>query len=155
MERAPAWNAISACYLTRIERSILEQRGDSIAGLVSGDAVCVVDLGAGSGDKARVLLQRLRARGADVCYAPVDVSAAALWQAGPAARLGAMHPPRAAALCSALLYVLRLGLGEPEAPSLRPGLFETRSASTSSNRLARTAAESGFCPVTKFRSSTI
>jgi L-histidine Nalpha-methyltransferase len=68
-------------YLSRIERSILEDRADAIGDLVGGAPVCVVDLGAGSGDKTQVILQRLRERGADARYAPLDVSAAALWDA--------------------------------------------------------------------------
>jgi dimethylhistidine N-methyltransferase len=40
-----------------------------------------VDLGAGDGVKTRILLERIHARGGDVRYAPVDVSAAALWSA--------------------------------------------------------------------------
>lgn len=68
-------------YLTRVEREILERHADAIVDLVCDEPVCVVDLGAGSGDKTRVILQRLRERGADVRYAPLDVSAAALWDA--------------------------------------------------------------------------
>lgn len=72
-------------YLTRVERAILETHAGDIAALVSGEPVCVVDLGAGSGDKTFVILQALReaqARaGLEVRYAPLDVSAAALWDA--------------------------------------------------------------------------
>jgi L-histidine N-alpha-methyltransferase len=70
-------------YLTRVERSVLETHARDIAALVQGEPVCVVDLGAGSGDKTFVILQALReARdGHEVRYAPLDVSAAALWDA--------------------------------------------------------------------------
>lgn len=68
-------------YLTRAEREILETHADSISDLIGDEACCVVDLGAGSGDKTQVILERMRARQIDVRYAPVDVSAAALWSA--------------------------------------------------------------------------
>lgn len=70
-------------YLTRVERAILEQHANDIAALVQHQPVCVVDLGAGSGDKTCVILQNLREEGAqrEVRYAPLDVSAAALWDA--------------------------------------------------------------------------
>ena len=70
-------------YLTRVERAILEQHAIDIAALVQHEPVCVVDLGAGSGDKTCVILQKLREEGTqhEVRYAPLDVSAAALWDA--------------------------------------------------------------------------
>ena len=66
-------------YLTRVERTILQHHADQILGPVLGQPVCLVDLGAGDGHKTRILLERMNALGADVRYAPVDVSAAALW----------------------------------------------------------------------------
>ncbi|HTU57856.1 MAG TPA: L-histidine N(alpha)-methyltransferase [Polyangiales bacterium] len=68
-------------YLTRAEHSILETHADDIDDLIGHEACCVVDLGAGSGDKTQVILSRMRERERDVRYAPVDVSAAALWSA--------------------------------------------------------------------------
>lgn len=68
-------------YLTRVEQAILEAHADQIIAPVVGEPCCVVDLGAGDGLKTRVLLERIHARGGDVRYAPVDVSAAALWSA--------------------------------------------------------------------------
>jgi dimethylhistidine N-methyltransferase len=68
-------------YLTRAEREILETHAGAIDDLIGHDACCVVDLGAGSGDKTQVILERMRERQRDVRYAPVDVSAAALWSA--------------------------------------------------------------------------
>jgi len=68
-------------YLTRAEREILETHADAIDDLIGQEACCVVDLGAGSGDKTQVILGRMRERQRDVRYAPVDVSAAALWSA--------------------------------------------------------------------------
>jgi L-histidine Nalpha-methyltransferase len=66
-------------YLTRTEHAILSHYADQIVSPVVDQPACVVDLGAGDGNKTRLLLERLHARGADVRYAPVDVSAAALW----------------------------------------------------------------------------
>ena len=68
-------------YLTRVEREILETHASAIAALIGDEPSCVVDLGAGSGDKTQVILGCMRERHHDVRYAPVDVSAAALWSA--------------------------------------------------------------------------
>lgn len=68
-------------YLTRAEREILETHAGDLDDLIGHEACCVVDLGAGSGDKTQVILSRMRERERDVRYAPVDVSAAALWSA--------------------------------------------------------------------------
>jgi dimethylhistidine N-methyltransferase len=70
-------------YLTRVEQKILVQHAADLDALIGdGDApCCVVDLGAGSGDKTQVVLEHMRKQGRDVRYAPVDVSAAALWSA--------------------------------------------------------------------------
>jgi L-histidine N-alpha-methyltransferase len=85
-------------YLTRAEREILETHASSIDALIGVDACCVVDLGAGSGDKTQVLLGHMREAKRDVRYAPVDVSAAALWSAEqsmqrrlPGLRVDAVH----------------------------------------------------------------
>ena len=76
-------------YLTRVEHAILEAHADRIIAPVLDEPCCVVDLGAGDGLKTRVLLDRIHARGGDVRYAPVDVSAAALWSAQRNLRLQA------------------------------------------------------------------
>ena len=68
-------------YLTRVEQQILETHADRIIEPVLAEPSCIVDLGAGDGKKTRILLERIHARGGDVRYAPVDVSAAALWSA--------------------------------------------------------------------------
>ena len=68
-------------YLTRAEREILETHAGAIDDLIGEEACCVVDLGAGSGDKTQVILGHMRERQRDLRYAPVDVSAAALWSA--------------------------------------------------------------------------
>ena len=68
-------------YLTRTEHAILADHAERIVSPVLGQPACVVDLGAGDGHKTRILLQAMHELGADVRYAPVDVSASALWEA--------------------------------------------------------------------------
>lgn len=65
-------------YLTRSEQAILNAHANEIADLVANESVCIVDLGAGSGEKTRCLIDAMYRRGIDVTYAPLDVSAAAL-----------------------------------------------------------------------------
>ena len=64
-------------YLTRTERAILEANADEICQL-AGSNLTVVELGAGTADKTRILLRRLLGRQMRVVYVPVDVSRAAL-----------------------------------------------------------------------------
>jgi len=69
-------------YLTRTERSILSQRAEEIVALAAGpDALHMVELGAGSCDKTRILLKAAVDRQDTVLYEPVDVSATALAEA--------------------------------------------------------------------------
>jgi L-histidine N-alpha-methyltransferase len=59
-------------YLTRAERSLLEQ---CIAEIVRSVRPCsLVELGAGSATKTRIILDEMRANGCAECYVPVDVS---------------------------------------------------------------------------------
>jgi L-histidine Nalpha-methyltransferase len=59
-------------YLTRAERLLLEQR---IAEVVSEVGPCsLVELGAGSATKTRIILDEMRVNGCAECYVPVDVS---------------------------------------------------------------------------------
>jgi dimethylhistidine N-methyltransferase len=67
-------------YLTRVEREILEAHGAQVASVFADQKVVVVDLGAGDGSKTAILLSALLRRCAQVRYAAVDVSAAALKQ---------------------------------------------------------------------------
>ena len=67
-------------YPTRTEREILIQHREAILD-AAGGPLEVVELGAGSASKTRLLLEALVARQARVRYLPVDVSAAALAQA--------------------------------------------------------------------------
>jgi dimethylhistidine N-methyltransferase len=69
-------------YLTRTERAILTQRGDAIIAAAAGDdALHIVELGAGSCDKTRIVLRAAVDRQDTVLYEPVDVSATALAEA--------------------------------------------------------------------------
>jgi dimethylhistidine N-methyltransferase len=67
-------------YLTRCEREIMEREAGRIAAPFAGRPCTVVDLGAGDGDKTRLLLSQLLQSTPRLAYAPVDVSVAALRQ---------------------------------------------------------------------------
>ena len=69
-------------YPTRAEREILRARAASVAALTR--ARTLVELGSGSSEKTRLLLDALRAAGTLRCYAPVDVSEPALVAAADA-----------------------------------------------------------------------
>jgi L-histidine Nalpha-methyltransferase len=59
-------------YLTRAERSLLEQR---ISGIIAAVQPCsLVELGAGSANKTRLIINAMRASGCAECYVPIDVS---------------------------------------------------------------------------------
>ncbi len=69
-------------YVTRTERSILAEHAQEIIALAAGDqALRIVELGAGSCDKTRLLLAAAVERQDTVVYEPVDVSATALAEA--------------------------------------------------------------------------
>jgi L-histidine Nalpha-methyltransferase len=67
-------------YPTRAEREILGRRSADIAAVTG--ARTLVELGSGSSEKTRLLLDALRDRGTLDHYIPVDVSDSALEQAG-------------------------------------------------------------------------
>lgn len=71
-------------YPTRAEREILLARADEIA--ADSDAGTLVELGSGSSEKTRVLLDALRRHDTLERYVPVDVSPAALAEAAEALR---------------------------------------------------------------------
>lgn len=59
-------------YLTRAERSLLEWR---ISEIVAAVRPCsLVELGAGSATKTRLILDEMRSSGCAECYVPIDVS---------------------------------------------------------------------------------
>jgi L-histidine Nalpha-methyltransferase len=63
-------------YPTRTERALLERAVDEIAALAQADTL--VELGSGSSEKTRLLLDALRRAGGLATYVPQDVSASAL-----------------------------------------------------------------------------
>jgi L-histidine Nalpha-methyltransferase len=69
-------------YPTRAERAILTAAADEIA--ATSGARTLVELGSGSSEKTRLLLDALRSAGTLRCYVPVDVSESALVLAGEA-----------------------------------------------------------------------
>lgn len=69
-------------YPTRAEQEILVRRAPEIAALTR--AATLVELGSGSSRKTRLLLDALTAGGTLLRYAPLDVSGAALAEAGEA-----------------------------------------------------------------------
>jgi L-histidine Nalpha-methyltransferase len=75
-------------YPTRAERSILRAVAPSVA--AESGARVLVELGSGSSEKTRLLLDALRDRGTLHSYVPVDVSESALVAAGDA--LAADYP---------------------------------------------------------------
>ncbi|MDA0566873.1 L-histidine N(alpha)-methyltransferase [Streptomonospora sp. S1-112] len=75
-------------YPTRAERAILRRSAPEIARACGADTL--VELGAGSGEKTRLLLDALRARGTLRRFVPVDVSGAFLRES--AAAIGAAYP---------------------------------------------------------------
>ena len=59
-------------YLTRAERALLELR---IPEIIAGVRPCsLVELGAGSATKTRIILDAMRSSGCAECYVPIDVS---------------------------------------------------------------------------------
>ena len=66
-------------YLTRAERGILEQHADDIAALSGADTL--VELGSGTSEKSRILLDALSRQGTLRRYAPLDVDEATLREA--------------------------------------------------------------------------
>ncbi|WP_033338849.1 L-histidine N(alpha)-methyltransferase [Catenuloplanes japonicus] len=75
-------------YPTRAERAILTARAGDIARIT--EAKTMVELGSGSSEKTRLLLDALLAQGTLGAFVPLDVSASAL--ADAVARLDAAYP---------------------------------------------------------------
>ncbi len=69
-------------YPTRAERSILEAHAKDMVATAGADAL--VELGAGTCDKTRVLLDAMRDNGRLGTYVPLDVSDTTLWEAATA-----------------------------------------------------------------------
>jgi probable methyltransferase len=60
-------------YLTRAERSLLERKIPALIAQLAPSSL--VELGAGSASKTRIILDAMRNRGTAKCYVPIDVSA--------------------------------------------------------------------------------
>jgi L-histidine N-alpha-methyltransferase len=69
-------------YPTRAERSILDAHAKDI--VTSSDADVLVELGAGTCDKSRVLLDAMQSNGRLRRFVPLDVSDTTLWEAATA-----------------------------------------------------------------------
>lgn len=65
-------------YLTRCERDILTQHGSDIAAHVGSAPFNLIELGAGDGQKTRVLLAEFLAKNLDFRYVPIDISTGAM-----------------------------------------------------------------------------
>ena len=100
-------------YPTRAERSILAAAAPAIAAATGASAL--VELGSGSSEKTRLLLDALREAGSLRSYVPVDVSESAL--VGAAHRVLASYPGLTVdAVVSD--FEARLGLPAPDGPRL-------------------------------------
>ncbi|MEN3614625.1 L-histidine N(alpha)-methyltransferase [Plantactinospora sp. ZYX-F-223] len=75
-------------YPTRAERAVLAARAGEIARLT--DAKTLIELGSGSSEKTRLLLDALTARGSLGTFVPLDVSVSALEQS--TAEIAAAYP---------------------------------------------------------------
>src|ERR671937_922842 len=75
-------------YLTRAERGLLTRHADEIAS--STRAETLIELGSGTSDKTRLLLDALQRRGTLRRFVPVDIDADMLAQAS--AHLAAEYP---------------------------------------------------------------
>jgi L-histidine N-alpha-methyltransferase len=65
-------------YLTNCEREILESQAGEIAGMVHGAPFNLVELGAGDGQKTKVLLKYLLDAQYEFRYVPIDISESAM-----------------------------------------------------------------------------
>lgn len=72
-------------YPTRAEAALLHTHADAIGHAARADTL--LELGSGSSEKTRLLLDALAGDGSLTCYVPVDVSASALQEAVAALRL--------------------------------------------------------------------
>ncbi|MBB4683665.1 L-histidine N(alpha)-methyltransferase [Amycolatopsis jiangsuensis] len=80
--------AVPEYYPTRSERAVLADRAGEVAGLTG--AHTLVELGSGSSEKTRLLLDALTAHGTLEAFVPMDVSESAL--AAAAAAISAEYP---------------------------------------------------------------
>nr|WP_167307292.1 L-histidine N(alpha)-methyltransferase [Streptomyces tendae] len=107
-----AITALPEYYPTRAEREILVDRAGEIAAATG--ARTLVELGSGSSEKTRVLLDALTGQNGLRGYVPVDVSESALVQAGQA-----LVAERPGLQVHALIADFTAGLTLPETPGPR------------------------------------
>jgi len=107
---------LEAYYPTRTELAILEHNGGEIASAV-GPRALVVELGSGSSNKTRALLDRLRDPAA---YVPIDISESHLAEA--AERIAAIYPDLEV-LPVAADYTRDYALPRPQRPAARTLLY--------------------------------
>ncbi|WP_405592874.1 L-histidine N(alpha)-methyltransferase [Streptomyces sp. NBC_01190] len=103
-------------YPTRAEQEILTSRAPEIAAL--SRAATLIELGSGSSRKTRLLLDALTGGGTLRRYAPLDVSAAALEEAGQAI---CRDYPGLRVTATVADFESELAVSEPSAPSQPSG----------------------------------
>ncbi|MFN3345948.1 MAG: L-histidine N(alpha)-methyltransferase [Chloroherpetonaceae bacterium] len=65
-------------YLTRAEAEILKTHKESLSQYFASEPFALVEMGAGDGEKTKILLEHFLAKGLDFHYAPIDISESAL-----------------------------------------------------------------------------
>ncbi len=65
-------------YLTKAEAEILTTYKDALAERFASEPFALVEMGAGDGEKTKILLEHFLAKGLDFHYAPIDISESAL-----------------------------------------------------------------------------
>jgi dimethylhistidine N-methyltransferase len=118
-------------YPTRAEQEILERRAPEIAELTR--AATLVELGSGSSRKTRLLLDALTAGGTLQRYAPLDVSSAALAEAG---RAVCRDYPRLRVAATVADFEQDLALADEPGPRLLAFLGSTVGNLDTAQRLA-------------------
>ncbi|MFQ3609389.1 MAG: L-histidine N(alpha)-methyltransferase [Chloroherpetonaceae bacterium] len=69
---------LSEYYLTKAETEILSTHKDALAARFASEPFALVEMGAGDGEKTKILLEHFLAKGLDFHYAPIDISESAL-----------------------------------------------------------------------------
>ena len=102
--------ALPEYYLSRLEAAILEQHADEMVAR-AGESLTLVELGAGSAAKSRIVIRALLRRQKSSTFYPVDVSPAPLQAAAealPAEFCGLRVEPVVADYCDRLGWLRRL-----------------------------------------------
>lgn len=69
---------LSEYYLTKAEAEILTTHKDALAERLASEPFALVEMGAGDGEKTKILLEHFLNRGLDFHYTPIDISESAL-----------------------------------------------------------------------------